>query len=219
MQGNQSDPTSTQYSGGRQNNRTPSNEIKEHPAEIGGIHTSDPFEIPKPGLLISKRHVNGNAASFLFDTGCTANVISPGLCQNLGITYKLREDYESTMANETVQKIGEEIGPAAVYLGSYTECMRFIVSRLKCNVILRKKLETKYKAKIDCENNQICFKHQGRDHVLHACNIIEKTSLGSLINDYKKGFPIYSALLRNPVASNSQCSPARDASITEILPE
>ena len=123
------------------------------------------------------------------------------------------------MANETFQKIGETTEPVAINLVSYTECMRFIVSPLKYSVILGKKWETKHQGKIDCENNQICFEHQGHDHVLHACSTIEENSSGSLINDYEKDFPMHSVLLCNPVANNSQCSPARETGITAILSE
>ena len=109
-------PTSTQYSGGPQSNGTPSIEVLKHAVEIGGIDISGPFELPKPGLLISKRHVNGNAACFLLDRGCMGNVISLGLCQKLGITSKPREGCDSIMANETVQKICETTEPVAINL-------------------------------------------------------------------------------------------------------
>ena len=103
------------------------------------------------------------------------NVISLEICQKLGMKCQPREDYESIMANETIEKIGETTEPAAINLGSYTECMRFIVSPLKYGVILGKKWETKHHAKIDCSNNQICFKHQGCHHLLHANKTIEET--------------------------------------------
>ena len=198
---------------------TPSKEIVKHAAAIGGIDISDPFEIPKPGLLISKGHVNGIKASFLFDTGCMGNVISLELCQKIGIKYRTSEDYDSVMANETVQEIGETTEPVAINLGSYTECMRFIVSPLRYSVIFGKKWETKYDAKIDCSNNQICFRYRGSDHVLHAIKAIEETSLGSLVNDYKKGFPMYSVLLHNQAGNISRGSTAQNTDITAVLSE
>ena len=147
------------------------------------------------------------------------NYISLELCQKTDIKYRQREDYESVMANETVQKIGETIGPVSISLGSDTERMRFIVSPLKCDVILGKKWETSHQAKIDCSNNQICFKHQGNDHVLYADKTIEKASLCSLVNYYKKVFPMFSVLLRSQHSSHEIGSTNQNVGIMKTLSE
>ena len=68
------------------------------------------------------------------------NVISLEICQKIGIKYRSKEDYESVMANQTVQKIGETTELVAINMGSNTECMRFIVSPLRYGVILGKKM-------------------------------------------------------------------------------
>ena len=121
------------------------------------------------------------------------------------------------MANETVQKIGETIGPVTISLGSYTERMRFIVSPLKYGVILAKKWETKHQARIDSSNNQICFKHQGNDHVLYVDKTVEKASIISLVNGSKKGFAMFSVLLRSQHSSRKIGLTNQNVDITKIL--
>ena len=54
---------------------------------------SDPIEDYKPGLLVAKGHVNGSNASFLFDTGCTRNIISLDFCKKFGIKYRIKKEY------------------------------------------------------------------------------------------------------------------------------
>ncbi len=82
-------------------------------------------------------------------------------------------------------------------LGFYIERMKFIVTPLRYDVILGKSWKNKHKATIHYSNNYVNFKHAGNEYIIHANKTIKETFLGSLMNDYKNGCPIFSILLRN----------------------
>ena len=132
------------------------------------IDESDPFEFPKPGLLVTQGKVNGLDASFLFDTGCLPNVLSYDMCNRLNIKIQKRPEYVSVMANKTHQEIGETIEPVTIDLHYYKEKLKFVVAPCQYDIILGKNWETKHKAKINCENNSISFKHEGIEYYILA---------------------------------------------------
>ena len=111
------------------------------------IDESDPFEFPKPGLLVAQGKVNGLDASFLFDTGCLPNVLSYDMCNRLNIKIQKRPEYISVMANKTHQEIKETTEPVTIDLHYYKEKLKFVVARCQYDIILGKKLGNKTQGK------------------------------------------------------------------------
>ncbi len=122
------------------------------------------------------------------------------------------------MADQTLQENGETIEPVTLSLGFYTERMKFIISLLRYDVILGKNWKNKHKATFDCSNIHVHFNHAGHQYIIHANETIEETSLGSLVNDYKNGCPMFSVLLRSENDNNSD-NVNREAEFSAVLSE
>ncbi len=95
----------------------------------------------------------------------------------------------SVMANQTLQETGETIEPVTFSLGFYAERMKFIICPLRCDAfIIGNNWKNKQKATIDRSNNHVHFNHAGHKYIIYSNETITKTSLGSLVNDYRNGF-------------------------------
>ena len=85
------------------------------------VDESDPFEFPRPGLLVVQGKTSGHDATVLFDVECLPNFISYETCEHFKIKVRKRLEHISIMANKTLQEIGETIEPVTVDLHYYKE--------------------------------------------------------------------------------------------------
>ena len=99
------------------------------------IDESDPFELPKPVLLITQGKINGHKATVLFDVRCLPDVIPYETFERLNIKVRKRPEYISVMANKTRQEIGETIEPVPIDLHYYKEKKKFVVAPCQYDVI------------------------------------------------------------------------------------
>ena len=182
------------------------------------IDESGTFEFPKHGLLVTISKINGYDGSFLFDSGFLPNLTSYETCKRLRIEVKKRPEYISTMANKTLQEIGETTQPVTIDLHCYQEKMKFVVAPCQYDIIMGKNWQTKHKAKIDYGNNHVSFQHECTKYFILANGIIEPISASALMNDYNKGFQMYSVILHNESDSkNSNVNNHED--ISSVLNE
>lgn len=177
---------------------------------------ADPFEVPSPGLLITKGFVHNKIARILFDTGCVGNILSKDFCDKHQIPYVKREDTVTTLANGEQQDCGVTVNPVTISLGPYTEKFKFIVTTIQMDVILGKSWKDKHQAKIDCSSNTIEFMHKKDTYWVRANEYFQQTSLNSIVRDFNMGCPMFSVLLRS---STSEPEVKNHGEISKILSE
>ena len=162
------------------------------------VESSNPFEVPKEGLLIAEGYVNNVKASILIDSGAVLNHISLEFCEKNGILVQKEERHVGVMANKVEQELNSTVSNVTISIGSYTETMRLVANPQNHDVILGKKWCSNHRAVLNCDNNDIQFWFKKTQYHITAKPLVplKSVTINNITRDHKSGYPVYAAILR-----------------------
>ena len=186
-----------------------------------GRETEDPFDTPKPSLLLVNGTINGFKARILVDSGATLNHISRSFCVKHEIPISKEQNRVAIMANNSEEPVDSTKNPVTFSIRGYTERMRFVVNAQKYDLILGKKWTSNHHAVLDCRRNKIKFNFKGDEHYVLADQDgdSKEVSVNTIRQDVDAGLPVFAVMMRstNDVLNNAEKNHSSD--IKQVLSE